>query len=543
MFALAMAVVMIPGATAFAASKVKIDKSVFPDKGLRERLKELYDTDKDGYLSSKEIKTIKALGIYVGHKVSDLTGIEQLTSLTNLYVESDNLKSYDLSKNKNLTTLAIRANISSVDVTKLTKLENLWIESTKLQSVDISKNTQLKDLMLTAKDGYCKVKNLDLSSNKELKSILIYSDRLESLDVTKNLKLEELNLSSFVENGYLLKSIKFGNNKVLKKAFLGINGIESIDISKCADLEEFSIYSPKLSDIDVSKNQKLKKLDLLMCSGLKEIDISANTGLKSFSFSESVPRIIVAAGQKFDSGSIVKSGSNIKYSSSDSSVFTYKSKTIDKDTYTTVFEAKKAGTGKMITKLQTDVTYTEVRVLYKDVTRKGDFWYEPTYALSDSGIVKGYAGQTEFRPQNECTRAQMVTFLWRLNGSPAPKAKTTSFADVKKGAYYFKAVIWAVEQGITTGISKDKFAPEGVCTRAQTVAFLWRMAGKPEPKAKTCKFSDVKNGDYFYKATIWASEKKIVAGYSDGTFQPKGKCLRRQMVTFLYKYSKNVTAK
>ncbi|MBO4578679.1 MAG: S-layer homology domain-containing protein, partial [Clostridiales bacterium] len=77
----------------------------------------------------------------------------------------------------------------------------------------------------------------------------------------------------------------------------------------------------------------------------------------------------------------------------------------------------------------------------------------------------------------------------------------------------------------------------------QTVTFLWRMAGKPAPKSNKSKFSDIKEKDYFYKATIWASEKKIVAGYSDGTFKPQGKCLRRQMVTFLYKYDKQVNGK
>ena len=179
-----------------------------------------------------------------------------------------------------------------------------------------------------------------------------------------------------------------------------------------------------------------------------------------------------------------------------------------------------------------------LRVLYKDVTDINDFWYEPTNALTAMGIVKGYDNQTNFKPANECSRAQMVTFLWRLAGEPAPSAKTTSFKDIKSSDYFYKPVLWAVEKGITTGVSKEKFDPQGICTRAQTVTFLWRMAGKPEPKSKTCKFSDVKSKDYFYKATIWASEKSIVAGYSDGTFKPQGKCLRRQMVTFLYKYDK-----
>ena len=181
-----------------------------------------------------------------------------------------------------------------------------------------------------------------------------------------------------------------------------------------------------------------------------------------------------------------------------------------------------------------------LRVQFKDVTVSSDFWYEPTYHLVDSGVVKGYDNQTRFKPSNECSRAQMVTFLWRLSGQPAPKAKTTAFTDVESTDYFFKPVIWAVEKGITTGVSKTGFDPQGICSRAQTVTFLWRMAGKPEPKSSVCKFTDVNADDYFYKAAIWASEKKILAGYDDNTFRPKGKCLRRQMVTFLYKYDKYI---
>ena len=184
-----------------------------------------------------------------------------------------------------------------------------------------------------------------------------------------------------------------------------------------------------------------------------------------------------------------------------------------------------------------------VTVLYKDVTKSSDFWYDPTYYLTFKGVVKGYANQTEFRPSNDCTRAQMVTFLYRLQGEPKTKSSNCQFKDVKSSDYFYKPVIWAVEKGITTGVSKEKFDPQGVCTRAQTVTFLWRMANKPEPKSSKNPFNDVKNLDYFYKATIWASEKKILAGYDDGTFRPKGKCLRRQMVTFLYKYDKFINGK
>ncbi|MBP5654832.1 MAG: S-layer homology domain-containing protein, partial [Clostridiales bacterium] len=185
----------------------------------------------------------------------------------------------------------------------------------------------------------------------------------------------------------------------------------------------------------------------------------------------------------------------------------------------------------------------KVTVLYKDVTNAKDFWYAPTNYLTAKGVVKGYDKQTKFKPANDCTRAQMLTFMWRLQGEPAPKAKTCKFPDVKKTDYFFKPVIWAVEQGITTGYKDGTFKPQNVCTRAQTVTFLWRMAKTPSPSSKTCKFSDVKSKDYFYKPVIWASEKKIVAGYNDGTFRPQGKCLRRQMVTFLYKYDKYINKK
>jgi hypothetical protein len=211
------------------------------------------------------------------------------------------------------------------------------------------------------------------------------------------------------------------------------------------------------------------------------------------------------------------------------------------------------GNGKITAKKAGQVTITAtaagksakctVTVLYKDVIDSSEFWYAPTNYLTAKNVVKGYADQTEFRPANDCTRAQMVTFLYRLQGEPKTKATTCKFDDVKSADYFYKPVIWAVENGITTGVSAKKFAPKKVCTRAQTVTFLWRMAGKPEPGKNAKTFPDVKKTDYFYKATLWASDKKILAGYEDGTFKPQGKCLRRQMVTFLYKYDKFVNGK
>ena len=210
--------------------------------------------------------------------------------------------------------------------------------------------------------------------------------------------------------------------------------------------------------------------------------------------------------------------------------------------------------GKITTKMAGTVTITasvsnltsascEVTVLYKDVTNTKDFWYVPTNYLSGKGVVKGYDKQTLFKPANMCTRAQMVTFIWRLQGEPTPKAKTCKFKDVKKTDYFYKACIWGNENHIVEGYKNGTFGPQIVCARKHAVTFLWRLANKPNPSSKTNKFKDVKKSDYFYQATLWASEKGILAGYSDGTFRPDGDCLRRQMVTFLYKYDKFVNGK
>ena len=179
-----------------------------------------------------------------------------------------------------------------------------------------------------------------------------------------------------------------------------------------------------------------------------------------------------------------------------------------------------------------------VTVLYKDVTDKNDFWYEPTYELTSKGVVKGYNDQTLFKPANNCTRAQMVTFIWRLAGCPEPDSKESKFSDVVSGKYYFKPVLWACEQGITTGYNDGTFKPNVTCLRRHAVTFLWRFAGSPEPSGTEVKFKDVKDTAYYCKPVIWASEKNILAGYEDGTFKPEGECLRRQMVTFLFKYDK-----
>lgn len=162
------------------------------------------------------------------------------------------------------------------------------------------------------------------------------------------------------------------------------------------------------------------------------------------------------------------------------------------------------------------------------------YYYDAVYWAVEEGITKGL-DNTHFGPTDTCTRAQAVTFLWRAAGKPEPKTTENPFADVKADQYYYKAVLWAVEQGITSGKSNTEFAPDDVVTRDQAVAFLWRFKGKPEPKTTKNPFTDVKEGQYYYKAVLWAVENKITAGKTVVSFGPTDPCDRSQIVTFLYR--------
>ena len=169
--------------------------------------------------------------------------------------------------------------------------------------------------------------------------------------------------------------------------------------------------------------------------------------------------------------------------------------------------------------------------VFTDVNRT--LWYHlPIDWAVTTGVTNG-TSKTTFSPNASCTRAQMVTFLWRAKGEPEPKLQTSKFVDVPADQYYTKAVLWAVENGITDGVDATHFAPGQTVTRAQTVTFLWRMMGKPVPQSSQT-FPDVPSGEYYSDAVAWAVENEITNGMN-GVFAPKNDCTRAQIVTFLYR--------
>ena len=170
--------------------------------------------------------------------------------------------------------------------------------------------------------------------------------------------------------------------------------------------------------------------------------------------------------------------------------------------------------------------------------KQGDYYYDAVQWAVGKKITSGTSATT-FTPDGICTRAQTVTFLWRSQGSPKAAGAENPFTDVSKDAYYYDAVLWAVKQGITNGTSATTFSPDATVTRGQTVAFLWRVAKQPQADQTANPFADVTQDAYYYNAVLWAVAKEITNGTSSTTFSPDQGCTRAQIVTFLWRTNSN----
>ena len=164
---------------------------------------------------------------------------------------------------------------------------------------------------------------------------------------------------------------------------------------------------------------------------------------------------------------------------------------------------------------------------------EGTYYYDPVLWAVANGITSG-VDATHFDPNGTCTRAHAVTFLWRAAGQPEPKTTQMPFKDVKAGSYYEKAVLWAVENKITNGTSTTTFSPDKNCTRAQIVTFLWRSEGEPYASDSNNPFTDIAS-DYYMDAVFWAVKEGITNGTTPTTFSPNDRCTRAQIVTFIYR--------
>ena len=277
----------------------------------------------------------------------------------------------------------------------------------------------------------------------------------------------------------------------------------------------------------------------------------SNSGSSSGGGGSSTPRYAVTVPDKTENGSLSVSSKNAKRGS-DVTI----TATPDKGYEVDDIVAKDAKGNKLTLKDNGDGTYTftmpasKVTVtaafaekkaepiapekLFADVSAE-EYYYEAVKWASENGVTGGI-GENLFGANLPCTRAQIVTFLWRAAGSPEPKGMS-GFVDVSADAYYAKAVAWAVEQGIVSGTSATTFNPDAVCTRAQSVAFLYRAFGEKVNKA--AGFSDVSADAYYADAVAWAVENGVASGIGGGLFAPDQDCARGQIVAFLYRAYQN----
>lgn len=568
--------VLMPANGLIADTAIAINATNFPDANFRKYVKSEFDQDSNGKLSDEEISDADLIDL-TGKSIKDLTGLKYFTSLQILECSGLKLAELDVSSNTKLTTLIADGNkLSKITVTKNTSLTELILDDNKLSSLNVSKNTSLKELSVAGNA----LTNLDLTNNTSLQYLDCSDNSISSITypssysqlTTFNCASNALTRISLTKYSRLttvrcednqLNYLDLSGSELLAYLTCYQNNLSAIKLSEDLADMPYIDSSSNVYHVDVDFNRQFDISD--MPSGFepdktfgwegasrKGNTVTVNPACNTVTYFYNVGSQITAQFtiDVTNPYCLTESGMTMDMVCGDYTYLTtnYPIKswsTTDKEVCSISARgkavAKKAGYAEITANLEDgNKIVCKITVQYKDVTDKSKFWYTPTNKLTALGIVKGYNEQTLFKPDNTCTRAQMVTFIWRMSNCPAPKNKTCKFNDVESTDYFYKAVIWGNENHIVEGYNDGTFRPQVVCARKHAVTFLWRLAGKPAPKGNSCKFTDVKPDDYFYQAVIWASEKGIVAGYDDGTFKPGGECLRRQMVTFLHKYNTKI---
>ena len=173
-------------------------------------------------------------------------------------------------------------------------------------------------------------------------------------------------------------------------------------------------------------------------------------------------------------------------------------------------------------------------VIFTDMPPEGNWAHDPIDWAYFNGVTAGKS-PTTFAPKDTITRAEAMTFLWVSLGRPEPAATENPFTDVTESRYFYKPVLWALEHGITSGVSETALGAGEKCTRGQILTFLWIAAGKPEPETAENPFADVAEEKYYYKPVLWAVEHNVTGGTSANSFSPYESCTRAQVLAFLFK--------
>ena len=589
---------------------------------------------------------------------NELTALDvsQNTELTRLYCRSNRLAALDVTQNKNLEELDCESDslLSYMKLTKLdvsqnkalkklncygvkmkelnvsgcTALERLDCGGNQLDALDVSQNTKLTFLdcasnQLTAldvsknpelKDLYCRnnfLAELDVSKNLELKSISCGKNGLTSLDLDQNKEITYVNLDNhqFYNKGTLpagetfdMKTLPGSFDPSRTKNWIGgtvdAAGILTVD----ADATEVTYnYQTKSGNAGANYLMSCKLNVKGGTTPVAKYAISVTGGIANLAKAAEGSVVTLtadapAANMHFARWEVESGSEAVTFANATNSTTTFPMPAGEVKVKA-VFEADEImvpiqydvsvlndGNGKAFASpakaaADTAITLTATpnagyhfkawRVILGGVTitdnkftmpaedvevqavfekdapiSKHPFLDVPAGAYYEDAVVwavgKGITSGTNattFDPNGTCTRAQAVTFLWRAAGSPTPKTKLMPFPDVPVGSYYWNAVLWAIEQGITEGTSYLTFSPNDSCTRAQIVTFLWRAKGNPAVSG-SAPFTDVAPDAYYAAAVTWAEKNGITGGTGNGLFGSNNTCTRAQIVTFLYRAMK-----
>ncbi len=503
LLSLLLTLCMVVGAAPAAVSateplseEVEINETNFPDANFRECVRS-YDQDHNEILSPEEIVLVETLEADRAG-IKSLQGIEHFTELKVLICNDNQLESLDLSQNQDLEELICDHNkLTRLDLGQNTELEILYCGFNRLKMLDLSKNTALRELECSLNW----LTSLDVSHNTALKKLSCIGNKLESLDVSKNLSLVSLECA-----GNELTCLNLTSNKNLEVLDCFQNHLETLDFGE----------NPKLDFLDCGKNL-LTSLDLWDHTRVRVVMCDYNM-------------YVIPERENFDYTALPGNFNIGKVSQVVGGEFHQ-----ERHAFTMSPDVNKAEYSYQV-RPDRKVTFGFYHNPFTDI-KKDAYYYHPVIWAAGNKVTDGITATT-FTPKENCTRGQVMTFLWRLAGRPEPETMESPFADVQDPSrFYYKAVLWAVENGITNGITPELYKPDSTCTRGQVVTFLWRLTDGSRPVSTVCRFDDVQNPEaYYYEAVLWATEELIASGVQPGIFKPEDTCNRAQIVTFIYRF-------
>ena len=520
---------------------IDINKTNFPDKDFRELLldKEAnIDRNQDGKLSTWEIALVQDIDVY-DMEIADLTGIEYFTELKYLDCAGNHLTSLDLSRNTKLAELDAKNNTYTI-----TPVNDRFYLDSLPAGFDVAKTSHWQGgtvcgNILTIDSDVDEV-TYDYDCGKDFTTTFTLEIPMQYTVTAHGLYGGVMGITPGED--YTARytvgaqvGLQIGKRDGFTLQGLTLEGISEEQLQwQAKDAESTTrgiSFEMPAHNVTVTVNWK--------ANGSSSVGGGGGGGGGSVSIPDTkIPTGIYEHGTVTVSPESASKGDTVTITVTPDKGYVLESLTVlDKDGKALTLTDKGGGkytfvmpAGKVMVKAVFMDDNTMLN-FFTDVHAE-DYYYDAVLWAAQKGITGGMS-DTLFAPNVAYTRAQIVTFLWRAAGSPEPKQLST-FGDVLADAYYAKAVAWAVENGITDGMSDTTFAPGTICTRAQGVALLYRAAGNPAVSGSAA-FTDVPADAYYADAAAWAEQKGITGGIGNGLFGPHNNCTRAQIVTFLYR--------